>query len=559
MKIVGKLGGEGRAVLGPKFRGVKGTVIDLRTRGGKSTVTIVGRVREPLKKQVRIAEKTVTAVSAQADKIINLIKTKRVVRKPIPDEANLPKRIKVLLKKFDQGKINKKELIRLQSEVPLLERSFFADPRGRLRPSRFGRKQKEASLLDILSGDFTFRAPKPQALVFSNVKVQKFPKSLKDVEDALKSGKTLTTSQGKRLLAFQLKKSGKFKPVGALSREPEITLAPGEIIKRVKRVGTIKLSDGRLVPIIQAKVVKATATTKKLQSKAKAGKITTKELKILERRLTKESGFKASASRRTTAVKPRARLPKRIPRRAPRRVSRRAPRRPLKRQPSRPPRRGRRRALTRAVRRTPTRQPRRRLTSTTRRAPVIRVGRGRARPPLPLPRIKRKKEKLIVRKVRGGFNVFARPLKKRGAKRRPPLIKINRVALTRRKAIDLRNHILDTSLARTGRIKRTKGRARSPRLRVSSVSISRKFRKFRIKNGKRIPLVPGKVIEKTKNLLDTRQEKRKITLKRRIAQLSRQAPPPRRATRRVSLAQRKILITRLKKARAVKRRLRRNR
>ena len=111
-------------------------------------------------------------------------------------------------------------------------------------------------------------------------------------------------------------------------------------------------------------------------------------------------------------------------------------------------------------------------------------------------------------------------------KRRPKLIKINKVPLSKRNARNLRNRVLDTSLARTGRIRPTKGKPQRPKLRVPknfAKQTTRKFRTFKIRKGKRIPLRKGKVIEKSRFLLDTEAEKRSITLSRRIAQLNKQA------------------------------------
>ncbi|KKL08224.1 hypothetical protein LCGC14_2577980, partial [marine sediment metagenome] len=127
------------------------------------------------------------------------------------------------------------------------------------------------------------------------------------------------------------------------------------------------------------------------------------------------------------------------------------------------------------------------------------------------------------RKPQQGFNVFARPIKKRKGQKRPKLIRVNKAPLTKTRAKDLRNFIADTSLARTAKITATKAKPKKPKLNVPRKYASRtkkKFRTFRIIKGKRKPLPRGKVIERGKFLLDTKQEKQKITLKRRIAQLS---------------------------------------
>jgi len=139
--------------------------------------------------------------------------------------------------------------------------------------------------------------------------------------------------------------------------------------------------------------------------------------------------------------------------------------------------------------------------------------------------IKRKKpgqKKIVQRRIKS-HNVFARPLKRTKKGRRPKLIKVNKVPLSKRRAKDVRNFVTDTSLARTAKIKPGKGKPKESRLRVPrgfSKRTSRKFRRFRVVKGKRVALPKGKVIERGKHLLDTRGEKRQITLKKRIAQIT---------------------------------------
>lgn len=559
-----------------KFRKIDRNQITLTSKGKITTISVGGTVKkiaEPLAKQARLAGKKVTAVSAQADRLINLIKTKRIVRKPIPGEADFSKSIKRLLSKFDKGKITRKELITLENQVPLLERSFFADPRGRFRPSRLGANQKDASLIDFLSGDITFRTPKPQILVFDDVRVAKFPKDLQDVQKALRTGKTLTSSQARRLLRFQSKKSGEFKPIGALSKEPEITLAPGEIIKKVKKAG-VTLVNGKKVDIVFAKVVKAKSSTTKLLKKSKAGKLTSKELKQLRKNLKKETGFNTKVSSRKGGVRPRARLPKRVPKRGPSRASRAARvigrGRKAPRSPTRPSR-------TTRVTRTTTAA---RITRAAKRPPKRSAGRGPARPPKRPPKKiktvppviakklkkKVKKVKLKKEKKQQGFNVFARPTKKRKGQKKPKLIKVNKKPLSEIDAKNLRNRILDQSLARSGKIMKTSGKPQKPSIKGSSgfaKRTSKKFRMTRRSKGKTIRLPKGAVIERGEKgrnfLLDTRGEKLGITLRKRIKQLTKKPTKKRKVKKKstpkaptVDPAIRRRQLANLKKARTVK-------
>ncbi len=536
LKVTGKLSSKATTIISPKFRRVKGgkIIIPSTEKGRKLTLEIGGPVKklgEPLKEQVRIAGKKVTAVSAQADRLVNLVKTKRVVRKPIPGEEFLSKRTKKLLSRFDRGRINKKQLINLDNRIRietqgagnLLERSFFADPKGRLRPSRLGRESPDASLLDILAGDVSFKTPKPQVLIFEETLVEKFPKSLKVVEDKLKKGKKLTDKEAKQLLNFQLKKTGKFKPIGALTKEPEVTLAPGEIIKKQKTLA-VTLINGRRVPIVSVKVVKAKPLTKKLLKKAKSGKITAKELKQLRKNLKKETGFKSTISR---SKKPRPIVRARpIPRIKVK--GRRIP--STKRRVSQPPRKP-----GRVVRKTPVLRKGTIQRRPSKKARIGRGGRGGRVPPRPLKPVKkiaafpRKKKKPFKKKPitkKQAFNVFARPLKKIGQKKKPKLIKVNKKPLTKERAKDLGSSVVDTSLSRRFKIKPTGGKPKKGVLKAPSRNFDktkRKFRNFRIVKGKRVPLRNTFIEKRGRALLDTRGEKQGITLRRRIKQLNAKA------------------------------------
>ena len=168
-----------------------------------------------------------------------------------------------------------------------------------------------------------------------------------------------------------------------------------------------------------------------------------------------------------------------------------------------------------------------------------------------------KKGKKIIKKKKSkrsqGFNVLARPLKRRGAKKKPKLIKVNKNPLRKNRAKDLRNFIVDKSLSRAGQIKATGKRFKKPVLKVPvgfAKRTKRKFRTFRTVKGKKKSLRKGRVIERGEKgrnfLLDTRSEKRGITLRRKVAILEREAkfrkrrpttqrpPQRRRSTKRPS-------------------------
>ncbi len=255
-----------------------------------------------LAEQARLAGTKGTIVTAQADRLVGFFRRNKIVRKPIPNEANFSPTTKNLLKRFDQGTISKKDFFKLNKLVlkdsgkTLLERSLFADPKGLVRFTRLGGEVAEASIKDIIRGDFSFRKTKPQIIIFPEGKIAKFPKDLKDVVKKLKSGKKLTADERARLVKFQTKKTGKWKPVGDVEFkggvELEVTLAPGESIRRVKKVGTTVI-DGKTVQIVEAKIVKLKPKTQKLLDKAKSGKkLTTKEITQLKKSISRETKLK---------------------------------------------------------------------------------------------------------------------------------------------------------------------------------------------------------------------------------------------------------------------------
>lgn len=191
----------------------------------------------------------------------------------------------------------------------------------------------------------------------------------------------------------------------------------------------------------------------------------------------------------------------------------------------------------------------------------IRRGRAGISPPRPfrlfsLPKFKKKKFKgsLVKKKGKNSFDVFARPVK---GKR---LVKVNKVPLTRQNANDLRNFIIDTSLSARGKIKPSSGKPMKSRLKVPRGFAKRtsvKFRRVRFSKGRRIPLPKGSVIERRGRRLDTKSERRKITLAKRIKQITRKEKSKRKTIRKqppkkTNNQRRAQLLKNLKKARIKK-------
>jgi hypothetical protein len=284
----------------------------IKTASGKNVKLkiVKSTPKETFLNQVTKAGKEINAISSQADKLLTrFFNRSRIIRKPIPNEETLSKAIKTQLKKFDTGRLNYKQIIKLNRDIiktgrkGLLERSFFADPNLRVRPSRLGVLQKEKPLkfIDYLTEDITFRRNKPQVLFFENIKIQKFPAKIQKGIDKIITSKAARSLKETRLrqfinknrneiINFQLKKSGKFKPLGFLTRESEISLSPKDLIKRVKKIG-VTIAKGRKVDIIQAKPYKASMQVNNLFKKLNSRKITIPEVRKLDKLLKKETGF----------------------------------------------------------------------------------------------------------------------------------------------------------------------------------------------------------------------------------------------------------------------------
>jgi len=201
-----------------------GKIKRVPTTRGKIDIDIAGSIGSPtlpemtLKQQARLAGKKVTAISGQAD---------------FPTQF------------FDEGLLFTKPL----------EKTFYADPFGRIRPTRLGLQQPRASVLDYLVGDVTLLRAKPKIFVFPEAQIAKFPKHLKDVAKKLREGKSLTPSEIKRLQKFQETPTGEFKPIGFLSKEPEVILPTGEQLLKVQKLGKTVI-EKRKVDIYELEVGK---------------------------------------------------------------------------------------------------------------------------------------------------------------------------------------------------------------------------------------------------------------------------------------------------------------
>jgi len=216
---------------------------------------------EPLKEQVKRAGTKSDLVSAQRN-FFGLRRQKTINKpKPTPDSDEL-------------------------------ETSFFLDPAGRLRKSRLG-TQQDAGFSDILSGRFSFRREKPQAILIEQGEIEDLPKSLKDIKSSLKQNKQLSNEQLRRLREFQQTPSGKSKPIGFISEESEVTIPKGEVLKRKGTVAKTEI-DGNIVPIIRSEIDQAPKGFNKRLSDFQKGKLSPQEARNFRKEFRDVTGFSSS-------------------------------------------------------------------------------------------------------------------------------------------------------------------------------------------------------------------------------------------------------------------------
>ena len=307
-RALGRLSSSAFVRLNPKFVGVlkAGQKIVVKTgKGKKVKLQVVSKIPgQTIAKQIGLSGKKVkVAVSTQADSLLGLIRRSKTLSKPLGIQKALGKTASRLLKQYDKGaRLSTKQIKFLDNAIKkagskgLLERAFFADPTGKIRPSRLGIiKPKKLKLIDYLTSDFTFKKARPQILLFENAVIEKFPKAIKVIAKKLSRGQSITPDEASRLLQFQLKNTGKFKPLGFASKESEIVLGAGSVIKRVKKVGVTRIN-GVNIPIIKVRIAKLPKSLKNALDKFKSGKLTTAEIKKLDNALSKSTGFKYGLS-----------------------------------------------------------------------------------------------------------------------------------------------------------------------------------------------------------------------------------------------------------------------
>lgn len=543
-----------------------------------------------LRNQAKLAGKKGTIVTAQANRLVNFIKRNKVIRKPISGEERLSIKAKNLLKKFDGGRISNSEFYRLNKlmlkeigKTPL-ERSLYATPDGVIRFTRLGGEVAEASWRDILRGNFSFRnvKMKPQVIVFPEGKISKFPKSIRDVVNKLKAGKIISESERARLIKWQVKPTGKWKPIGDVRYrggiELETTLAPGEVIRRVKKLATVKINKVP-VDIVQAKVIKLSKSTKNLLNKAKKGRISSKQIGKLKKALSKETNLpikgsdirnlsRKFSSRRATISRPYLPIRRLATARGLRALGKRGRytlkrtrisgriKSPTSRFPSSPRGRMQRIPIGKTPRVTIKRTPRF-IPKYIKQRPPIRPPRvpGKTIPPSkpPVKKIRFSRSQLKrykKQKIQPSFNVFGKSGKK--------FVRLNKLPLTKLDALSRGSFAIDRTTSAQFKIvpaRKVKklGKLRSEEKNYFARS-GYKLREFRIKKGRAFKIKP-KYIEKTRFRIDTSGEKKGLSIAKFLKQKYR--TPTRRIINRtpkraITPSRRKFLLKNLVKARRVR-------
>jgi len=143
-------------------------------------------------------------------------------------------------------------------------------------------------------------------------------------------------------------------------------------------------------------------------------------------------------------------------------------------------------------------------------------------PPFPFAKVKSKRKLVspIKPTSKKGYYVLGKPLKKR------KFVRLNKVPLKQSEAKDLGAWLIDHSLGRTFKLKQSNRPAQKPRLKVPKSYFTKhrkKFRNFKIIKGKKV-FTPYQWIEKRGTpLLDTRAERKKITLLKKLSQLQKKS------------------------------------
>lgn len=599
--------------LDPRLLKIERGIVKTRTNlplGDRLTLRVgsIADTKESLARQLRREGKSIVAVTAQASDVLTGIRRRSIVRKPLPfDEKKLTPTTRALLKRFDKGKLNARQTLdlnlRLRREsrrlapaqpkgVDLLERSMYFDPNRTLRKSRLGlgneRAPEEGSLFDLLSGRATLRNTSNSPVVYVIEEfVEKLPRTkefasiIRKIKASVRLGRSpnLTRSELAKLTRWQVTPSGRLKPIGSTTfqggLEREVTIAPGEAIKKVKRLGVLKIGNQR-IPIYAIRIIKGKSkinVLRKIQNiRKQISNLNKKRSSVKNIRVKNRIGRRINSKARQLEKIRRKSANKEIrnflneSRRARRPLSRKKfypLRRRLTNLASRARTRVPRRSLSRRTfpRRTPPRKTSPRRTpprrTTPRRSPPRRTPSRRTTPRRVPPRSPPPKKPIVTRynsRNRGsskgmrapkGWNVYV--------KSRGKFMKANRIPLSKVNAQNRASYIVDHSTSATAKL--------VPVMNVKRLGSIRSFeegakdrikaRTYRIRKGRRISLPETLIERRGKPRINTSGEKRGLNASRLIGRLNKRSSMNRR---KITSSQRKELLKRLEKARSVRQR-----
>lgn len=451
---------------------------------------------------------------------------------------------------------------------------------AQVRVSRLGLGEaEEASFLELLKGQASLRAGKPAIYVLPKEKIFKAPKKVLSKERAIKTkgfivpnfsselevvlGKGFIIKQGKKLASRRIE--GKSVPIYELQK----IKIPNNLKKEINNIRNLNSRLNKLKP--KRRISSARLKNISKNKKNLIRKIDNKELS-LNKKLKRLTGFDyfSPKSKRlkvypvgkkiTTLATRAGKVSRYIPRRKISRIQRVSKiykpsniRYTLRGTPYVITKYGARFISPKYISSKPSRISKPYRTY----IPSRPVGIYKRQPITPPIRTKRGKKVLVSKKISGRvpvFNVYGKSGKR--------FVKLNKKPLIRNDALSRGTFAVDNTTAKTFIIKPA-GKMKSPgALRKSERNYFNragyKLREYKVKKGRKFAL-KNKYLEKRRFGIDTRGEKSGLSIAKFLEQ-QRKGKPIKRISmartvihkRKISPTQRKVLIQRLKKARAVR-------
>ena len=379
------------------------------------------------------------------------------------------------------------------------------------------------------------------------LKTGKYKKDLKDFKKI--SDEIFKNAVKKSRSAFFFKKK-RLRRIGKIFKR-KIPKVKKFKIRKIKRIKKFKKPRVLKKPVTKApkkarvtkRITKAPKKTKVIRGRGKPKKISKKVKKIKKKykpskKPVKKIKFKPSQVPRGKRIRPSQ-----------------PPRKPTKRRrfpPSQPPVRRRRvPRIPTPTRRVPPSQP---PTAPPTKKPPFKPP---VKTPPPKPSKKKRKKKAFIagigsirtKKLKKAVPVFNVLGKSRGR-----FVRLNRVPLTRKDALDKGTFAVDMTTSATFKLVPAGKSKKTGRLRKGERNYFRrqgfKLREFRIKRGRKFKL-KNKYIEKTRHRIDTKSEKAGLSIAKLLKQ-QRRGTIRRVVKRRITPTQRRNMLANLKRARKIR-------